>query len=465
MEGFDCGALLSSRWSKWFNIPVSFVGLLIYALIFSFSWLVTRVSKPFVCQLGWWLLTPLVLVALGAGLWFSGLQFYLGKFCLYCLLIHSCGLVIAFIVLRNLPLRPRCTGSPDSHVGGHVLGMGQASAVAPTVGPLSQVSVTGGFDRLRLTLLGCMTCLGILLLVTGQMLSSATTFEISEIDDFTGPPPSEAGLGQPVSTSLEEPGSVSLGGTGPASSTSPAPQKTKPPQEHTPTASNASEFEEILALKPVVRPERFVKLLARVPEMNVGEQPLLGNSDARHILFEFMSYTCPICRKLHPFIDAARQRYGDQIAIIVRPVPLHKKCNKYVQKNNKIHEFSCHYTRLALAVWHAAPKTFPLFHEYMLEDEKEIPSLQDAIDYAGDLIGRDRLETELKDPEVLDLVQDSIQLLKDSGDKLPTLYFGYKKITGVPTSTDRLYRAFERTLRVKPLNDVIETSAQDLPSG
>ena len=101
----------------------------------------------------------------------------------------------------------------------------------------------------------------------------------------------------------------------------------------------------------------------------------------------------------------------------------------------------------------------------MLKDEEEIPSLQDAIDYAGDLIGKDRLETELKDPEVLGLVQESIQLLKDSGDKLPTLYFGYKKITGIPTSTERLYRAFERTLHVKPLNDVIETSAQDLPSG
>jgi len=103
MERFDCGAVLSSRWSKWFNIPVSFAGVLIYALIFLFSWLVTRVSKPFVCQLGWSLLTPLALVALGAGLWFSGLQFYLGKFCLYCLLVHSCGPVIAFIVLRNFP--------------------------------------------------------------------------------------------------------------------------------------------------------------------------------------------------------------------------------------------------------------------------------------------------------------------------------------------------------------------------
>jgi protein-disulfide isomerase len=464
MEGFDCGAVLSSRWSKWFNIPVSFVGLLVYAFIFSFSWLVTRVSKPFVCQLGWWLLTPLALVALGAGLWFSGMQFYLGKFCLYCLLVHSCGVIIAFNVLRNIPLRPYCTGSPDSPVASQFLGTEQASVVAQPVAPLSQ-AMTGGFDRLRLALLGCITCLGILLLVTGQMLSSDTAFEISEVDNFTGPPPSQAGWDQPVSTSPEGPGSVRLDGTGSATSSSSAPPKTKPPQEQPSTASNASEFEEILALKPVVRPERIVKLLARGPEMNVGEQPLLGNPNARHILFEFMSYTCPTCRKLHPFIDAVRQRYGDQIAIIVRPVGLHKKCNKYMQKNKEIHEFSCHYTRLALAVWHADPKTFHLFHEYMLQDKEEIPSLQDAIDYAADLIGKDRLETELKNPEVLDLVQDSIQLLKDNGDKLPTLYFGYKKITGIPTSTERLYRAFERTLHVKPLNDVIETSVEDLPSG
>lgn len=91
----DCGQVLGSRWSLWFDLPVSGPAVAVYLGIFLATWLIPRRSTPRVRQIGWALLAALAATAVGAALWFIGLQIWqIGSTCRYCLAVHGCGLFI-----------------------------------------------------------------------------------------------------------------------------------------------------------------------------------------------------------------------------------------------------------------------------------------------------------------------------------------------------------------------------------
>ncbi|MEQ8837190.1 MAG: vitamin K epoxide reductase family protein, partial [Lacipirellulaceae bacterium] len=94
--GLDCDSVLSSQWAKWLGVPVSLFGCFTYLLIAMTSW-PAAMRKP---RLAPTLLFALSLLAAGSGLWFIGLQVLVVKsFCVYCLAVHSCGLVIVVLTL------------------------------------------------------------------------------------------------------------------------------------------------------------------------------------------------------------------------------------------------------------------------------------------------------------------------------------------------------------------------------
>lgn len=96
--GADCTGVLASRWSLWFDVPVSGPAVVVYCGIFLATWLIPRRSIPALQQTGWALLAALAATAVGAALWFIGLQFWeIGSTCRYCLTVHGCGLVIGLL--------------------------------------------------------------------------------------------------------------------------------------------------------------------------------------------------------------------------------------------------------------------------------------------------------------------------------------------------------------------------------
>lgn len=107
-----CDEVLNSRWSRIMGVPVALGGLLCYGTILVMALFAGSRSFNDNRLLGTILATAALLAAL-SGLWFSGLQvFVLGSFCYYCLAIHTCGLVLAGLVLWSaLHVRPQNTSA------------------------------------------------------------------------------------------------------------------------------------------------------------------------------------------------------------------------------------------------------------------------------------------------------------------------------------------------------------------
>ena len=99
-EGAGCSEVLDTRWGTWFGIPVSIGGLLTYVGIFLISLLMRKkATTPL-----WVALLGLTVLASASGIWFISLQVFVVKsYCWYCMTVHACGLILAFLVLKNIP--------------------------------------------------------------------------------------------------------------------------------------------------------------------------------------------------------------------------------------------------------------------------------------------------------------------------------------------------------------------------
>lgn len=99
-EGAGCDEVLQTRWGKWFGIPVSAAGILVYAGILGISLIMRKEATPG----KWWILLAFSVAAAGSALWFISLQHFVVKsYCWYCMSVHACGLIIAAIVLKSCP--------------------------------------------------------------------------------------------------------------------------------------------------------------------------------------------------------------------------------------------------------------------------------------------------------------------------------------------------------------------------
>lgn len=98
-----CGDVLTSRWSSWFGIPVSLFALPLYLLlVFSILRLPETKVEPRFRALGFATATASLLIILAA-LWFIGLQaLIIRRFCPWCLLAHSAGMLASGWVLWRL---------------------------------------------------------------------------------------------------------------------------------------------------------------------------------------------------------------------------------------------------------------------------------------------------------------------------------------------------------------------------
>ncbi len=105
----DCDHVLKSKWSKVFGIPVSAPAIGLYASLLVMLAFVHRNAPPNFLKLVWSGLTAGSLMAGLAALWFIGLQVFAMnmKLCPYCLAVHTCGIILAALMLWNKVSSPQ----------------------------------------------------------------------------------------------------------------------------------------------------------------------------------------------------------------------------------------------------------------------------------------------------------------------------------------------------------------------
>lgn len=394
--GSDCDAVLTSEWSKWFDLPISLGGVAVYGGILLATLMVSYTNSRGGQLISWVLIGGLSLLAALSGLWFVILQFQIGAFCLFCLSTHICGLMIAPVAWYAIPQAK----------GGRV-------PVPQLIGTGSSVRTnrtqSQDLQPAHLAMVVSITVLGMVILITGQIMSVHHTEEQLVFEDTV--PPSASSEANSTNNSDAENASETNG------------LNTEPPEPE-----NDKRIE---VLKPVIPPNRTIRFFPGTAAMDIDRFPLCGNQDAQHVILKVMSYTCPACRTAHQHLEEALEELGrENYAVLIRPIALNPKCNVHVLKEHEHHKHSCPLTRLALAVWIIDPTQFKTMHDYLLAEEKRIPTLEEAQRFAVDLVGAEALKKAIRDPAVFQMMEVNHELMKWQAKKLPTMVIGKKKIQG-----------------------------------
>jgi uncharacterized membrane protein len=141
---------------------------------------------------------------------------------------------------------------------------------------------------------------------------------------------------------------------------------------------------------PVPR-EREVEVLGyQGIDIRLDRYPRIGPAEAEHTVLVLADYTCPSCREMHRHLEAARERYGDQLALAIAPTPLDRACNPAIERTEPQHERACALADLALAVWQAEAEQFEAMDRWLFGSEG-VRSVAAARERAAALVGADRL--------------------------------------------------------------------------
>ncbi len=451
-SAWDCDHVLTSSWSRWLEIPVSYLGTLIYAGILLTLMLMRPVVSARWQKTAWGLFSALAVMAAISAIWFTGIQvFAIGKLCPYCLIIHSCGLLIFVLAVMGTKRYGSLDTSPDGPEPGNRMGL----------------AVAGGV-------------LGGAVLILGQIFVPHDTFVVEQFESdgdtavatddaepsqlgapgadenadaditFAAPGEFDAPREIPVPSDVPVPGGIGVTRESVAAG--------KDDSRHEPTIELPDEFADDLreptavamkpnsvhtALKPITA-KRQLSLFPSADPINVYEFPVLGDVEAPNLIVELVDYTCPQCREMYHHIEAARQHYGDQMAVVVRLIALERSCNPYVSRDHPKHKNACKYVRLALAIWHSDPTKFAEFHHWLMGPEK-IPDIQEASAFAVELIGAEELKSSVRSAATMGMLGDNHRLWKRIDRKLPILFAGGRLMHGMPRSDeDFIERLSER---------------------
>jgi uncharacterized membrane protein/protein-disulfide isomerase len=422
---WDCDHIVTSEWSRWLGIPVSYLGAGTYACLLAGLLLL----KPSVPQnddarkrqnLAWTLLVPLFVAAALSGLWFTYVQASkIGKYCPYCLATHACGLVISAFLTYG--------------VVRHLRGIRNA------------LNTANGSAKWLLTCVGVGFCAAASL-VLGQHFFPHDTFVV---EDSAGDPVATAAGDSEFSApglKLESRFAEDESGNDDTLLVAPGVEA-----ESTVLGSNYSAAEDasstltddladigpasIVVEKPILTGRKRLYFYPQADPINVYEYPILGNPDAENLIVEVVDYTCHHCRKMYHHVEAARAYFGDRLAVVVRPVALDQNCNPYITNRLPTHKNACKYVRLALAVWSTAPDKFPEFHNWLMGPEN-VPELSTASSFAAELIGVEELRAAVKDTEILGMLGENHRLWNRIGGNLPLIFAGQRLIRGMPRDDD-----------------------------
>lgn len=339
-----CNAVLQSRWAYWLDLPVSVPAVLVYLALLGVTVLLQKRPSPDEQRGSWAAIIILAVIMAGAALWFVGLQVFVIKaFCKFCMTAHACGFAAALLCLKNIPL----AADPDTPMW--TAGSGKRGVPRQAV--------------LSLVLIGLA---GVAVLAGGQILFQKQRNVVKGLPVAGARAITTAASPSSASTNLSASGG---------------------PSADQPASPNAR----------LIAP-RTLLLYSNQFLIRFDDVPMIGSPDSPHIIVYLFDYTCSHCRAVHPILVQACQQFSNQLGVVCLPMSLSPQCNPFIPRvTSHATPNSCEYARLGLAVWRAKPEAQRQFDEWMFATVKP-PPLEQARDYAAQLVGEDKLKSALADP-------------------------------------------------------------------
>ena len=500
-EVIDCGHVLKSKWSKVFGIPVSVPAGGLYASMLVLLGFAGVNAPRAMKQMVWNALTAGACMAGLAALWFISLQiFALSKICPYCVAVHSCGLTMAALMLRNRFSEPHHKKMAASFSAAAVAGLITVQTMTPepevfevirydeVTSPEATTAVAAGDAGSDV-----FEAPGEVFAAPGEMFdapvvdeapvdssdssASTTTEESGEAvkAETTQPvastlllmvPPRLMNLTQIMFSTQEAAASEGDKAAGvdipadavkPAEGEKPAENSTTPAEGDKPATETSTKDGDAEATEkkdekaepakadpePVVPERKLITVAGNRITLDVKQWPLLGHADAQYVFVEMFDYTCPHCRNTHHAIKGAFENYGDKLAILALPVPLERACNDAASGGG--HAGSCDLAKISIAVWRVSPEKFHEFHDWMFETTRSATS---ARAQAEKLVGAEKFRKEYGSKIPSEYVKRHVDLYKKVGQgSVPKLLFPKSTINGEINSKSTMVSTIERELR------------------
>lgn len=158
--------------------------------------------------------------------------------------------------------------------------------------------------------------------------------------------------------------------------------------------------------------ERVIQPYDSRTRLPVAGMPLLGSPTATYVVLSFFDYTNDESRTTQRAMLALRQRFGDQVAVLLALYPLDPGCNPKVTPDLAPENPDAHaYAKLALAVWLARPQALETMHAFLSAAEKrqDMPTPDQARARAAELVGEPALQRAMADPRMDQLLALSIE--------------------------------------------------------
>ena len=505
---FNCNHVIYSKWSKLFGTPVAAMASLTY-IGMSAALIVTGMKRfsERTRAMAWTAVAGLSMAAAMAACYFIFLQvFVLHHLCSWCLAAHTCGLIVAVVALSA----HRFNQSHLQIAGGMaafglaVMIIGQVTAEPPKTFEIITHTAVVPDDR-SAAAVGAYVGGGDSDPADDDNLFAAPgeddVFEAPADDVFEAP--ADDVFEAPADDVFEAPSedrepSIESAEPTDAETLLILPRGNGVPESDTaasglPTESNDSHFESVrsnlLAVGMLLSPRlwmandvlliqtdegdgsgtksggsgtkseaaaepasdtptpRIVSFSGGATKLDAAKWPIAGSPDAKHVFVEMFDYTCPHCRSTYSAIEGAKQKLGDDLAVLVLPVPLNSQCNKTITRNDPAHAESCDLAKLAIAVWKVDAEKFETFHDWMFEGEVA-PTYEVARSKASELVGAAELDEVLAKSICSQFIDSHVKLYKRAGGgEIPKLLFPGTSVVGEFTSVDQLLKIIDEQCR------------------
>jgi uncharacterized membrane protein len=471
----SCDAVLGSSWSKWLGVPVAVLGLACYSLLAALSVVLEWRND----RLGRWINTAFValsILAACASIWFIAIQILaIGKYCLFCLITDVSGIAIGVIAIAcavRWLLETQYIRKARSSASGLTAlrtALPTAARSTPATAVIAHVLPTPSLP----VAFGC-ALFAIAALVGVQVFIPSKTFTVEEGTlnqsvALVGSIDTQQNTGDETDdtqrhVAMRLPSNEDAGAG--ASDVSADPTTTNSDSEAAANSAteNGANSETVPptngSTEPVpTKPERLVEFLNGKLTLDVYKHPLIGSPEAPHVMIEMVSYDCPHCRKMHHNIKKALARYGDQVAVIIMPIPFEKACNKLIVSDTGSKPGACVTARLAVGIGEVRPAQFAKFHDWLMSgDEDKPPGVDKTLPKAYEMAGRDRLRAYIRGEEVNNQIAQYVDLYsrlqggprtrRDFG--LPVQILGNKVMSGIVEKEEDIFKAWEENLGLQP---------------